>query len=177
LKVIVGFMRGSTAEDLRDAFLIDLFKDCKLNLRKVNIVACFTDTTGNMSKFGRLLEGMGVRHIFCADHVLQMTAKKAYLDSWFDAGTNEVTLNDAEMLSLDEVRDLDTMKKARHLVEHFGKSNQQLAKLIERQKTVDTCTGKQAVGVVVDVVTRWWYTYSIMFERLIHLSLPCSNGC
>jgi hypothetical protein len=25
---------GSTAEDLRDAFLIDLFKDCKLNLRK-----------------------------------------------------------------------------------------------------------------------------------------------
>jgi hypothetical protein len=38
-----------------------------------------------MSKFGRLLEEMGVSHIFCADHVLQLTAKKAYLDSWFNA--------------------------------------------------------------------------------------------
>ncbi len=159
---------GSTAEDLRDAFLINLFKDCKFNLRKVNIVACVTDTTGNMSKFGRLLEGMGVSHIFCADHVLQLTAKKAYLDSWFNAGTNEVTLNDAEMLALDEVHDLDTMKKARRLVEHFSKSNQQLAKLIEQQKNMDTYNGKQAVGVVIDVVTRWWSTYS-MCERLIYL--------
>jgi hypothetical protein len=82
-----------------------------------------------------------------------LTAKKAYLDSWFDAETNEIALNDAEMLALDEVHDLDTMKKARHLVEHFSKSNQQLAKLIAQQKNMDTYTGKQAVGVVVDVVT------------------------
>jgi hypothetical protein len=53
---------GSTAEDLRDAFLINLFKDCKSDLRKVNIDACVTDTTGNMSKFGKLLEDMGVTH-------------------------------------------------------------------------------------------------------------------
>jgi purine-nucleoside phosphorylase len=49
------------------------------------------------------------------------------------------------------------MKKARHLVEHFSESNQQLAKLIEQQKNMDTYDGtydgKQAVGVVVDVVT------------------------
>jgi hypothetical protein len=70
---------------------------------------------------------------FCADHVLQLTAKKTYLYSWFNAGTNEVTLNDAEMLALDEVDDLDTMKKARRLVEHFSKSNQQVAKLIQQQ--------------------------------------------
>jgi hypothetical protein len=117
---------------LRDAFLINFFKDCKFDLRKVNIVvACVTDTTGDMSKFGRLLEDEGVSHIFCADHVLQLTAKKAYLDSWFNAGTNAVTLDDAELLVLDEVHDLDTMKKASHLVEHFRKSNQQLAKLLE----------------------------------------------
>jgi hypothetical protein len=122
-----------------------------------------------MSKFGRLLEEMGVSHILCADHVLQLTAKKAYLDSWFNAGTkNGVTLNNAEMLDLDEVHDLDTMKKARHLVEHFSKSNQQLEKLIKQQKNMDTYSGKEAVGVVVDVVTRWWYTYS-MCEGLIHL--------
>jgi hypothetical protein len=159
---------GSTADDLRDAFLINLFKDCNFDLRKVKIVACVTDTTGNMSKFGRRLEEMGVSHIFCADHVLQLTAKKAYLDSWFNAGTNGVTLNDAEMLDLEEVHDLDTMKKARRLVEHFSKSTQQLEKLLKQQKNMDTYHGKQAVGMVVDVVTRWWSTYS-MCERLIYL--------
>jgi hypothetical protein len=51
-----------------------------------------------------------------------LTAKKAYLDSWFNTETNEVTLNDGKMLALDEVHDLDTMKKARHQVEHFSKS-------------------------------------------------------
>jgi hypothetical protein len=51
------------------------------------------------------------------------------------------------------------MKKARHLVEHFGKSNQQLAKLIKQQKNMDTYNGKQVVGVVIDVVTQWWSTY------------------
>jgi hypothetical protein len=106
------------------------------------------DTTGKMSKFGRLVEELGVNHIFCAGHVLRLTAKKAYLDSWFNAGTNGVTLNDAEMLDLDEVHDLDTMKKARRLVEHFSKSNQQLEKLIKQQKNMDTYSGKQAVGVV-----------------------------
>jgi len=159
---------GSSAEDLRDAFLINLFRDCKFDLGKVNIVACVTDTAGNMSKFGRLLEEMGVSHIFCADHVLQLTAKKAYLDSWFNAGPNHVTLNDDEILALNEVHDLDTMKKARRLVEHFSKSNQQLEKLKAQQKNMDTYVGKQAVGVVIDVVTRWWSTYS-MCERLIHL--------
>ena len=160
---------GSTAEDLRDAFLINLFKDCQFDLKKVNMVACVTDTTGNMSKFGRLLEDMGVSHIFCAAHVLQLTAKKAYLDSWFNPGTNEVTLNDADMLALDEVGDLDTMKKSRRLVEHFSKSNQQLAKLKEQQKNMETYNGQQAVGVVIDVVTRWcWSTYS-MCDHLIHL--------
>ena len=64
-------------------------------------------------------------------------------------------MNDADMLALDEVHDLYTMKKARHLVEHFSKSKQQLARLIEQQKNMDTYTGKQAVGVVVDFVIRW----------------------
>jgi hypothetical protein len=145
---------GSTADDLRDAILSNLFKDCYFDLRKANIVACVADITGNKGKFGRLLKEMGVSHIFCADHVLQLTAKKAYLDSWFNAGTNGVILNDTDMLDLDEVHDLDTMKKARHLVEHFSKSSQQLEKLIKQQKNMDTYSGKQAVRVVVDVVTR-----------------------
>jgi hypothetical protein len=121
-----------------------------------------------MSKFGRLLEDIGVSHLFCVDHVFQLTAKKAYLDSWFNAETNEFTLNDDEMLDLDNAHDLDTIEKARHLVEHFSKSNQQLAKLIEQQKNMDIYTGTQAVDVVLGVVTRWWSTYS-MCECLIYL--------
>jgi hypothetical protein len=133
----------STAEDLRDTFLMNLFKDCNVDLRKVHIVTCVTNITGNMSKLGRLLEEtMGVSHIFCTDQVLQLTAKKAHLDTCFNAETNEVTLNDAEMLALDEVYDLDTIKKARHLVQHISRSNQQLAKLIAEQKKMDTYTGK-----------------------------------
>jgi hypothetical protein len=52
-----------------------------------------------------------------------LTAKKVYLDSWLNAATNEVTMDNAEMLVLDEVQDLDTMKKALCLVEHFRKSS------------------------------------------------------
>jgi hypothetical protein len=77
-------------------------------------------------------------------------------------------LNDAEMLALEEVHDLDTIKKARRLMEHFNKSNQQLAKLKEQQKNMDTYNIKETLGVVVDVVTQWWSTYS-MCERLLYL--------
>jgi hypothetical protein len=45
------------------------------------------------------------------------------------------------MLDLDEAHDLDTMKKARRLVEHFSKSKQQLEKLVEQEKNMDTCSG------------------------------------
>jgi hypothetical protein len=31
------------------------------------------------------------------------------LDNWFNAGTNVVTMNHADMLALDEVDDLDTL--------------------------------------------------------------------
>jgi hypothetical protein len=142
-------------------FLINLFKDCKFDRRKVNIVACVTDTIGNMSKFGHLLEDIGVSGMLCADDALQLPAKKTYLDSWFDDGTNEDTWNDAEMLDLDKVHNLDTMEKAVHLVEHFSKSNQQLAKFIEQQKNMDAYKGNQAISLLIDAVTRWWSTYSM----------------
>jgi hypothetical protein len=71
-----------------------------------------------------------------------LTAKKANLDTCFNADSDEDTLNDAEMLALDELHDMDTMNKARLLVEHFSKSKQQLANLIAQQKNMNTYTGK-----------------------------------
>jgi hypothetical protein len=76
---------------LRDAFLINRCLCHRYNWKYEQV--------------WKALEEMGAGHKFCADHVLQLTAKKAYLDSWFNAETNEVTLNDAEMLALDEVHD------------------------------------------------------------------------
>jgi hypothetical protein len=73
---------GSTAEDLGEAFLINLFKDCNFDLGKVNIVAGVTDTTGIMSKFGRLLEEMGVSHIFCPDSQLTLIPLSADANSF-----------------------------------------------------------------------------------------------
>ncbi len=58
-------------------------------------------------------------------------------------------MNDTEMLALEEekeanleeVHDISIMKKARCLVGHFSKSNQQFEKLKEQQKTMETYNG------------------------------------
>jgi YesN/AraC family two-component response regulator len=70
--------------------------------------------------------------------------------------TEMLALEEEEEANLEEVHDISTMKKARRLVEHFSKSNQQLEKLKEQQKIMETYNEKQAVGMVADVVTRWW---------------------
>jgi hypothetical protein len=56
-----------------------LFKDCGFDNRTIFSVT--SDTTGNMNKFGKkLIEEHGVHHIYCTDHVIQLTARLAYDD-------------------------------------------------------------------------------------------------
>ena len=40
------------------------------------IFAVTTDTTANMNTFGKKLEEMGVCHVYCTVHVLQLTCKQ-----------------------------------------------------------------------------------------------------
>jgi hypothetical protein len=112
---------------------------------------------------------LNIPHIYCIDHVLQLTAKNAYLDSWFKvAVVGDASLAPTANLALDEVVELSTMAKARLLVQYFSRSNQALASLKKQQVAMQSYNRKVPVGVVVDVVTRWWSTFS-MCERLLVL--------
>lgn len=139
------------AESVLDDLLQKLFVQGGLR-EKINLVAVVSDTTGNMNKFGMILEEMNVPHLYCADHVLQLTAKDAYSNMAFSQGS---------------VRS-DVMTKARALVDHIRSSNQKVENLKNHQK-LDVNNYPEAPLVVIgDVVTRWWSTHDMAY-RLIYL--------
>jgi hAT family dimerisation domain. len=139
---------ASNADRLEEGFLGLLFDN--LNLSGVKIFAVTTDTTANMNSFGKKLENHGICHVYCTDHVLQLTCKLCYSQSTFGAYAESV-------------------EKARNVVNHFGKSTQAVEHLKKKQKLLEhTYENKVPVTVVKDVVTRWWSTYS-MIERLLYL--------
>jgi hypothetical protein len=166
----------SEAESLIDDFLVKLFVEAGFD--KVNIIAVVSDTTGNMNKFGKLLESLQIHHIYCSDHVLQLTARQAYSDRTYshdlDIGDDDEEGNNNDILDADgdfvllEGLEISTMQKARDLVEHFSRSHLSTENLKNQQKSMDMYKDKTALTVLVDVVTRWWSTYR-MIDRLLHL--------
>lgn len=140
---------GSTANDLEKSF-ISLCLD-KVKLNGIKIFACTTDTTANMNSFGMKLERMGVAHVYCTDHVLQLTCKLCYTEAEETFGMPYAT----------------SVQKARAVVTFFHKSTQATEKLKNKQKALDSFKGVPK-GVIDDVVTRWWSTYD-MISRLIEL--------
>jgi hypothetical protein len=148
----------SSADAVVDDFLVTVLG--KLRVLPENIHCVVSDTASNMNGMGKILERGNVPHLYCTDHLLQLTAKLAYDDKNFDeedAGNNF---------------DLDpcavTMGKARSLINHIAKSNQATEKLLNAQKHMNSYVGKAPVKVVVDVVTRWWSTWSAI-DRLLYL--------
>ena len=154
--------KDSRSATLLDDFLEKLFREC--NLENCKITAVVSDTTSCMNNFGRLLENLGIHHIYCTDHVLQLTSKMAFNDANY-APQNIENQDDPD----DMDNEHQAMKKCRSLVEFFSKSAQNTRQLKEQQKLLQpTYNGRQPVTVVQDVVTRWWSTYS-MLERLLYL--------
>ena len=151
-------LEDASAENLREDFLIKLFEDSGLG-NTVNVLAVVSDTTASVNRFGMFLEQLEqkIQHIYCVDHVIQLTAKMAYEDYNYESA-------DADLVLLGSVT---TMKKARALVQHFTASNKSVEKLKEIQRLMEHYDGI-AVSVIVDVVTRWWSTYS-MVKRLLYL--------
>jgi hypothetical protein len=117
------------------------------------VVALVSDTAANMNVFGKLLAAKGVPHLYCIDHVLQLTAKLAFDDRNLPGSGG-------------------AMKCARALCEVFAKSTQAMDKLKAMQRaTSDSETSSshhQPLKMVSDVCTRWWSTHR-MLSRLLDL--------
>lgn len=151
----------SKSESIFEDLFTKLFGDCGFT-EGLKVVAVVSDTTGNMNKFGRLLEDKDIPHLYCADHMLQLTAKLAYNDITYASSRLTTTI----------------MKKSRSLVDYFSSSHLRDGKLKQEQiRLVNKYTEaqrKKPVGVVVDVTTRWWSTHD-MIQRLIYLK-PALEG-
>ena len=87
-----------------------------------NIVACTTDTTGNMNIFLDNLSEKGTHGVYCTDHVLALSCKFLYDDTAFKDG------------GLDDLRSAAAaVKQARLLVKFFNKSNKAMQALRKQQ--------------------------------------------
>ena len=134
----------STAQAIIDKFYSDVARE--LNDDSITIFAVTTDTTANMNAFGRLLEADEHYHCFCTDHLLHLTASKAYF------GNTPAN---------------SCVKIANKVVNHFKQSTQATAQLLNIQANSDKYT-RDPLHPILDVSTRWWSTHS-MLERLVYL--------
>jgi hypothetical protein len=130
----------SRAEDVVEEFYKVVRDNCGEGCR---IGAVVSDTDAAMNKFGILMEQRGVEWVGCIDHVLELCTG--------------VVLNDQASAGL--------LKFARGIIGSIKHSSIKTARLIEVQKLENV---RRPKGVIEDVRTRWWSTYS-MVQRLVDL--------
>lgn len=153
---------GTCATEVEAQLVTDLNSWC---LEKRRFFAAVTDTASNMNAFGASIsswrEAVFLRHHYCADHVLQLTAVKAY------SGDVErvIIYNDVEDVE-GEDNSISSVKKARALVSFFHSSCIATDKLSQAQKTLKPSA--IPLKLLQDVKTRWWSTHS-MIERILEL--------
>jgi hypothetical protein len=174
---------GHDADSVTKDLYEKLFKDCGFQDRTIFSVT--SDTTGNMNKFGmKLSEDKGVHHIYCTDHVIQLTAHLGYQDKRYkDDDTEQLGADENGWLQLEDpasfqIDNFDTLTKARELVNFFSRSTNATNRLKFVQANDPACQelygdNYTPLKVVTDVVTRWWSTYS-MIDRLLWLKVPIS---
>jgi hypothetical protein len=138
-----------------------LIKDMeKWELGRPYLMCCVTDTASN-KMFGEKIQGWNdvkyLRHHYCANHVLQLTAVKAY------SGNN--TLNaDSEDHSVSVIR------KVRYLVSHVNSSYVVAEKLTKAQRTINAAAF--IYKLMSDCKTRRWWSTLLMIERAFDLKGP-----
>jgi hypothetical protein len=143
----------SKSESLVQSFFERLFEG--LGVEELNVIAIVTDTTSNMNKFGLIMkEGNKIDHIYCTDHVLQLSAKIAFTENGAD---------------------IQPIVKLRRLVKYFNKSTQATDLLKKQQKhLIDIYKGAVPLILMLDVVTRWWSTFT-MVERALKLKVAIQS--
>jgi hypothetical protein len=96
--------------------------------------------------------------MYCADHVLQLTARLAY------SGKIAIPDNDA-----DAENAVAAVRKAQNLVSHLNSPHAAADKLRSIQKVLGpACT---TLKCIQDVETRWWFT-SMLVDSALKLKLP-----
>jgi len=144
--IILSFMKhrgGCTGEELANQLMVSL-GSWGLNIKK-QLVAIVSDTCSNMNKFGMIVcEDHNVHHHYCADHLLHLTALKAF--------TTDTCV--------------EPLKALKALVNFINSSPQSNAKLADCQKKINP--GKRPLKLLNEVKTRWWSTYT-MIQRAIRL--------
>jgi len=139
--VVMSFQKhkgGCTGEELQEQ-MFESINSWQLPLQK--FVACVTDSASNMNKMGEYIIKKKVAHHYCADHIIQLTAEKA-----FSSGSVVCSL-----------------QKLKNLVNHVNKS----PKINDRLRTCQVkCGFKVKLKLISDVKTRWWSTYDMISRAL-----------
>ena len=151
---------GATAVEIESQLTTELQN---WGLEKSFFLCAVTDTASNMNAFGeRILQWEDstlLRHHYCVDHVLQLTAVKAYSG---EVERGALNLEDEE----GEDNSVTVIKKARDLVTFFHSSAGATEKLRGAQR--DLTPTSTPLKLLQDVKTRWWSTYTLV-ERIIQL--------
>jgi hypothetical protein len=156
---------GSTGEDHMAALKEEMAKH-KLTFKK-HIVSLTTDTESTMNRTGRLIvaaakeeEDAIVEHVGCVDHILNLNVKAGAKDRIRSTQVGAATPADGALKSLQT------------LIGSYNHSSQNHAKLKKLQEqlndTRDPRDRERVVGLIQDIVTRWWSTYA-MCERAVRL--------
>jgi hypothetical protein len=153
---------GTTAPEVEAQLVVDL---TSWGLEKGRFIAAVTDTASNMNAFGVSIsswrEAVFLRHHYCADHVLQLTAVKAYSGEVDQSIIRHVGEDDEG-----EDTSISSVKKARALVSFFHSSCIATEKLSQAQKRLNPAG--TPLKLVQDVKTRWWSTHDLI-ERILEV--------
>jgi hypothetical protein len=142
-----------SAAEVEAQLVTDLNAWC---LEKRNFIAAVTDTALNMNAFGVSISSWRdarlLRHHYCADHVLQLTAVKAY-SADIEVPNDFVPEDDVDT-------SISSVKKAQDLVSFVHSSCIATDKLSCAQRTLNS-TGVP-LKLLQDVKTWWWSMYTMI---------------
>jgi len=115
-----------------------------LNIK--DVIALVTNSASNMNSLGeKIVSQTTICHNYCADHILQLSAIKAFSGN---AST------------------MEAIKKLKTLVTFVNKSPLTSTKFLKCQKMINPIS--RTLKLLADVKTHWWSTYA-MVERCLKL--------